>query len=103
MIIEVKSLLLILGVLAACLLLKLIWEVILLIQRARQSLNTLDQTLETYQILASKTSETLGEVDVLLADTQEMASDYRLVKGEVFNLGHKAGEAVSHVLSQLLK
>lgn len=103
MIIEVKSLLLILGILAFCLVLKLIWELILLTQKARQSLTALDKTLETYQDLASKTSDTLEEVDVLLGDTQEVAEDYRLLKGEFSALGTKAGEVASQVLSHFFK
>ena len=103
MIIEVKSLLLILGVLAGCLVIKLLWELVLLLKRTRQSLEVLDKTMMTYQELADKTSSTLGEVDTLLGDAQEITGDYRLVKNEVFTLGSKAGEVASQIFSQLLK
>ena len=103
MIIDIKSLLLLFGILAASLLLKLMWELILLVKGARQSLTTLDYTMKVYQSLASKTSETLEEVDILLGDAQGVADDYRVMKGEVFSLGAKAGEVARQMMSQFLK
>lgn len=103
MIIEVKSLLLILGIVGCILGLTLLWELVLLVKKLRQSLTSMDQTLETYQSLAVKTAETLGEVDVILMDTQEMADDYRAVKNEMFSLGAKAGEVATQVVSRFFK
>ena len=103
MTIEIESLVLLIILIAAGLGLKLLWELILLLKRTRESLKAVHQTLDHCQAFLTKASSTLDEIDVVLGDTHEVAQDYRVVKGEVFNLGLKVGEVANHLLSQVLK
>lgn len=103
MVIEVNSLWFFIGLVGSLIGLRLLVELLLVLKQTRRSLMALDETLKVYQDLGTKASETLGEVDVLLEDVQEVGEDYRSVKREMLGLGNQAVEMVSRLVSQVFK